>query len=193
MTSTKTIVVSVHVGEDDVLSKARCDSIQVELDGIVGDRHRGFTREAWDSGDKQPAGVVRRNERHWTAVSVEELADITAQMKLQEPLTATCLGANLCLQGVPGLSKLPRGTLLKFSSGAVLMVEEYNPPCSDMGQTLAQTYTTVSGEAVDDTAFSQAAKFLRGVVGIVEVAGNIRPGDEVTVEPERLPKWLREP
>jgi MOSC domain-containing protein YiiM len=192
MSSTKAIVVSVHVGEADTLSKSSCDTIQVELDGIVGDRHRGFTRETWDSGDKQPAGVVRRNERHWSAVSVEELADIAAQMDLQEPLTPTCLGANLCLQGVPGLSKLPRGTLLKFPSGAVLMVEEYNPPCSDMGQKLAQIHSSVSGEPVADTAFSQAAKFLRGVVGIVEVAGSIRPGDEVVVEHERLPKWLRE-
>jgi MOSC domain-containing protein YiiM len=192
MTAIKATVVSVHVGEVDSLSKASCDSIRVELDGIVGDRHRGFTRETWESGDKQPAGVVRRNERHWTAVSVEELADIAAQMDLQEPITPTFLGANLCLQGVPGLSKLPRGTLLKFPSGVVLMVEEYNPPCSDMGAKLAQTHTTESGAAIADTAFSQAAKFLRGVVGIVEVAGGICPGDEVIIEPERLPKWLRE-
>jgi hypothetical protein len=42
------------------------------------------------------------------------------------------------------------------------------------------------------TAFSGAAKFQRGVVGVVEVAGTIRSGDAVFVEAEQLPKWLRD-
>ena len=112
-------------------------------------------------------------------------------MDLAEPLLATSLGANLCLEGVPELSRLSRGTVLKFSSGVELMVEEYNPPCSDMGEKLASMHTSNSGEVIADNAFSQAAKFLRGVVGVVEVAGVINVGDEVVVEPERLPKWLR--
>jgi hypothetical protein len=68
-------VVSVHAGSNEDLSKEMHDMIQVELDGIVGDRHRSFQREAWQ-GDKQPAGTIRRNERQWSAVSVEELAAI---------------------------------------------------------------------------------------------------------------------
>ncbi|MDJ0879904.1 MAG: hypothetical protein QNI86_14895 [Halieaceae bacterium] len=190
MTSTGKVV-SVHVGAEDVLGKEPRDSIALALDGIVGDRHRGLEREAWESGDKQPPGTLRRNERHWSAVSVEELAEITAEMGLAEPLRAETLGANLCLSGVPGLSLLPRGTLLEFSSGAILMVEEYNPPCSDMGAEIAANYSSTSGEPVEPTAFSQAAKFLRGVVGIVEVAGSISVGDTVTAVPEQLPKWLR--
>ena len=183
-------VVSVYAGAADSLSKEARASIEVDLDGIVGDRHRGLSRQNWE-GDKQPEGTVRRNERHWSAVSVEELALIQQTMNLAQPLLAASLGANFCLQGVPDLSRLARGTLLKFSSGVVLMVEEYNPPCSDMGKKLAQMHTSKSGEPIADNAFSQAAKFLRGIVGVVEVAGVIKASDDVIVEPERLPKWLR--
>ena len=67
------------------------------------------------------------------------------------------------------------------------MVEEYNPPCTDMGEKLAGMHTRKSAEPIADTAFSQAGKFSRGVVGIVEVAGAISVDDVVRVEPEFLP------
>ncbi|MCP5093151.1 MAG: molybdenum cofactor sulfurase, partial [Gammaproteobacteria bacterium] len=102
----------------------------------------------------------------------------------------TTLGANLCLQGIRELSRLPKGTLLTFPSGAVLQVEEYNPPCRDMGKRLAAKPTTGSGEPLSSTAFSKAAKPTRGVVGVVEVAGTINAGDEVTIELYETPSWL---
>jgi len=180
---------SVHAGSNEDLSKDEHPTIQIELDGVVGDRHQSQDRPTWP-GDKQPEGTVRRNERQWSAVSVEELADIQDAMDLSEPLMAACLGANLCLSGLKELSRLPKGTLLKFPSGAELMVEEYNPPCHDMGKRLASKYTTRSGEPLLSTAFSKAAKLTRGVVGVVEVAGTISAGDEVTVELYETPAWL---
>jgi MOSC domain-containing protein YiiM len=178
------------MGVPDTLSKEPVDAIELALDGIVGDRHRGIARAYWDD-EEHGDNNERRNERQWSGVSREELAQIGEAMDLAEPLTAASLGANLCFEGVPELSRLSRGTLLKLSSGVELMVEEYNPPCFEMGEKIAETYTTRSGEPLSVNAFSQAAKFLRGIVGVVQVAGSIRVGDEVTVVPERLPKWLR--
>jgi MOSC domain-containing protein YiiM len=182
-------VISVHAGSNDDLSKEEHPAIQVKLDGVVGDRHQSYERSAW-KGDKQPQGTIRRNERQWSAVSVEELAEIQDAMDLTESLTASCLGANLCLAGLAELSRLPKGTLLKFPSGAELQVEEFNPPCHDMGKKLASMYTTRSGDALSSTAFSKAAKLNRGVVGVVEVAGTISTGDEVSVEIYATPTWL---
>ena len=182
-------VVSVHAGGSDQLSKNEQSSIIVELDGVVGDRHRSYSRETW-AGDKQPKGTVRRNERQWSAVSVEELAEIQEAMDLTEPLTATALGANLCLEGVKELSRLPKGTILRFPTGAELMVAEYNPPCLDMGTKLAETMQTRSGTPLENTTFSKASKWLRGVVGVVEVAGIINPGDEVEIILYEHPSWL---
>ena len=190
MSSQQGRVVSVHVGSEGTLTKELRESIRFELDGIVGDRHRGISRECWEQ-DKQPESSSRRNERMWSAVSVEELAEISEKLGLVQPLSPASLGANICLEGVEQLSRLPRGTLLCFASGAVLMVEEYNPPCQDMGEAIAQSYTTLSGTQLEQGVFSDAAKFSRGIVGIVEVAGEITAGDSVTVVRESLPKWLR--
>jgi len=182
-------VVSVHAGDNADLSKEERGSITVEFDGIVGDRHRSPTRRCW-AGDKQPEGTLRRNERHWTAVSVEELAEITADMDLTEPLSAAEVGANLCIAGIAQLSRLSKGTVLRFPSGAELVVVEYNPPCHDMGKQLATTRTTNSGEPLASTAFSKAAKLRRGVLGIVDVPGTISAGETVEVELYEHPSWL---
>ncbi len=182
-------VVSVHAGSDDDSGQEKSSTVQVELDGIVGDHHQSFERSAF-KGDKQPEGTIRRNERQWSAVSVEELNEIKAIMDLSEPLTAASLGANLCLSGVKELSRLPKGTLLKFPSGVELIVEENNPPCHYMGKKVASMYTSNSGEPLSSTAFSKASKLIRGVVGVVEVAGTISAGDEVTIELYETPAWL---
>ena len=182
-------VVSVHVGGKPELHKDEQETIEIELDGIVGDRHRSYKRGTW-AGDKQPEGTVRRNERQWSAVSLEELQSISAAMGLADPLTASFVGANLCFEGIPELSRLPKGTLLKFPSGAELIVEEYNHPCHDMGTAIAENFRTDSGEALSSTAFSKAAKLTRGVVGVVEVAGKISTGDVVIVEIYQTPSWL---
>lgn len=183
-------VVSVHVGSSGDLAKQRQPEIQFALDGIVGDRHQSFERKTWP-GDKQPAGTLRRNERQWSAVSIEELAAIQVAMELAQPLSAADLGANLCLAGIASFSSLPRGSVLKFPSGAELIVEEYNPPCLDMAKSLVTKYATLSGRPLSAAAFSQAAKLHRGVVGVVEVAGIIREGDEVLVEAYESPRWLQ--
>ena len=182
-------IVSVHAGLNDDMSKDERASIQAELDGIVGDAHRSICRSCW-SGDKQHGGTIRRNERQWSAVSIEELSEITEAMDLTDSLTPTELGANLCISGVAQLSRLPKGTVLKFPSGAELVVVEYNPPCHDMGKRLAGTHATRSGKALESTAFSKAAKLMRGVVGVVDVAGEICAGDEVVVEVYETPSWL---
>ncbi len=190
---TKGSVVSVHVGSSGTLDKAANPAIEVALDGIVGDRHRGTTRAAWASNDKQVGGTVRRNERQWSAIAHEDLESITEAMDLAQPLTATSVAVNLCIAGIPDFSRLPRGTTLVFSSGVVLMVEEYNPPCGDQSLHVAERCVTTSGEAPQPGSFSNAAKFCRGLVGVVEVPGMITVGDTVTVESEVLPKWLRVP
>lgn len=183
-------VVSVHSGSDSGLEKPHQPSIELELDGVVGDRHRGQSRKTW-AGDKQGRGTVRRNERLWSAVSNEELHEMTEAMDLRNPLLPSTLAANLCVTGVKQFSRLPKGTILKFPSGAELMVEEFNPPCHDMGKRLAATLETNSGKALSTTAFSSAARLSRGLVGVVEVPGEIFPGDKIEIIVHETPSWLR--
>ncbi len=181
MSTAEARVVSVHSGDHDDLHKDAFDRVEVELDGFPGDKHQGFTRVCW-KGDKNPEGTVRRNERQWSGVSTEELDVITRRMELTRPLDASTLGANLCIQGIPEFSQLPGGTRLVFPSGAVLVVEETNPPCADMGEEIEAAYTTMAGDPADGRFFPKHSIGLRGVVGVVDVAGVIRPGDRLTLE-----------
>lgn len=179
---------SLHVGIDHGVIRD-VESIQMALDGVVGDRYQSYTRKCWKV-DKQPKGTQRRNERQWSAMSCEELDEISAAMNLAEPLDGNAASVNLVLAGIPKLSALPKGTLLTFPSGAELTVVEYNPPCREQGMRVAERFTTKDGESPPRTAFPKAAKLKRGVVGVVDVAGEIRVGDDVTVSIYEPPAWL---
>jgi MOSC domain-containing protein YiiM len=174
-------LVSLHTGNNKDLSKDACQSIQAELDGLVGDKHRGQSREAY-AGDDEPPGTIRRNERQWSGVSVEELAVIQERLDLESPLSPSTLGANICIEGIPDFSDLPKGTKLVFPSGAVLLVEENNPPCVDMGEQVASKYNTKSGRTLTRDEFLRPAVGRRGVVGVVDVPGEIVAGDQVLVK-----------
>ena len=173
-------IVSVHLGNNEDLSKQQRQSISAEIGGFAGDKHQGHRRECWD-GEWEPKGTIRRNERHWSGISVEELAHITEQLELTESLSATTVGANLCIEGIDEFSHLPKGTKLLFPSGAVLLVEEYNPPCADMGARIAATYSSRSGQPLNGQSWLRPAAGRRGVVGVIDVPGEIRAGDEVEI------------
>lgn len=191
MTSMQGRVISVFLGAPGVLSKAEQAELEFALDGIVGDRHRGLSRRAWDLTDKQPGGTERRNERQWSAVAQEDLNRVSETLSLGTPLTAGDVAVNLTIADVPTFSRLPRGTTLTFEGGVVLMVEEYNPPCSRMSHYIAEGHKASTGKKLGDSDFIEAAKFCRGLVGVVEVPGLVSVGEHVTVAAEMLPKWLR--
>ena len=185
-------VKSVFLGiQGERLVKQERGFLQAEMDGFLGDRHASFQRKAWNAGDKQRKGTIRRNERHWSAVSQAELEFMSREMDLSEVLNAGSIGANLCFAGLPSFSLIPKGSTFKFPSGAELLVEEYNPPCLDMGKELASKYLTNSGKPIHDTAFAKAAQYSRGLVGVVEVPGLIKVGDEIEVFIYKPPDWMQ--
>ena len=127
-------VASLFLGATGTLSKEAQSSLKFAFDGIVGDRHRGLTRRAWEQTDKQPGGTERRNERQWSVVAQEDLDQVSQALGLVKSLSAGDVAVNLSISGIPDFSRLPRGTIFTFENGVVLMVEEYNPPCSRMSK-----------------------------------------------------------
>ena len=181
---------SVHTGSNNNLGTIEEAYIDIELEGIINDPHRGYTRETW-VGDKQEKGTTRRNERQWSAVSIEEIETIETCMNLKNAINASSLGANLCFSGIPNLSALPKGSILKFPSGVELIVEEYNPPCLAMGKKIAAEHKDNDNQSIDNTLFSKMAKLNRGIVGVIETTGRINQGDEVTVITYEEPSWKK--
>jgi len=176
---------------EEELIKRSVKQLEFRLDGVIGDRHAGFERVTWEGDDKQVANTLRRNERQWSAVSSEELDEISEKMNLRVPLNAGDIGANFCVSGTNNFSKLPKGTIFKFDSGVELIVEEYNPPCLGMSKNLAQNILDKNGNVLDETLFLQVAKYLRGLVGVVEVPGMIHKNDDFLIIPYTSPRWAK--
>ena len=170
-------VVAVYVGDrPDVLKSAR-DSIEFNLEGIVGDRHAGFTKKAGVRDKKPiPKGAMVRNWRQWSAVSIEEM-NIIAQNLGVEELDSGLIGANFALSGIERFSQLPRGSMLWFPQDAILVVEETNEPCTTAGEGIQTAYAEIKPED-----FPKAAIGIRGLVGIVHRSGTVRAGDIVRVQ-----------
>ena len=160
--------------------------------GVRGDSHAG-ARLA-DVREKEltlfglPKGIEIANQREFSAVSVEELAQITDAMHLPSPIPSGCLGENLVLSGVPRLTELPTGTMLFFKKNerqlrtAVLVVWRENMPCQAPGEVIQQLFPGVPDLA---GLFPKAAIGKRGIVGSIYASGNIHAGDTVIVKVPR--------
>jgi hypothetical protein len=145
--------------------------------GVVGDRHEGLTRPAGPREPWYPRSTPMRNERQLSILGAEELAEIAAALALPH-LDPAWIGANLCLSGIPELTRLPPRTLLHFPSGAALRVDGDNAPCRKSGAALMRH---VDNRPDLQFSFVKAAKGRRGLVAWVEREGVVRAGDEVTV------------
>jgi hypothetical protein len=146
--------------------------------GFEADRHAGeFVRMRNQS--------IVENERQWSAVSSEEVAELCAELGVPAFAQGE-LGENLRLGGVR-LADVPPGTIIEFPSGARLKVGGPNDPCVNAAAELAQTYGPVVGRN-----FVQRAYGRRGVVGTVLSAGLVRTGDSVRLLlPEPAPQTPR--
>ena len=147
-------------------------ALTVDLQGIPGDRHYGFTRPAGARERWYPSGMEMRSGRQISIVSAEELAAIAARMDLPR-IAPGWIGANILIRSVPDFTSLPWGTRLFFEGGAVLVNEGVNAPYRFAGAGIAAHYPERSGL---DLLFPRVAKNLRGIVASVERAGGIAPG-----------------
>ena len=158
--------------------------ITLDWQGVVGDSHAGQTRRADVRVPHYPRGSEIRNERQVTVVAADELAATAETLELPE-IRPEWLGANMVLAGIPHLTLLPPATRLIFASGAALVVDWENQPCTGPGRVIAQQYH-------DDTLtsrFVKAALQKRGFTAWVERTGAIAVGDAVTVVIPPQPRW----
>ena len=157
-------------------------AVDLAWEGIVGDGHAGLTRTADVRIPHYPRGSVVRNERQVTVVAADQLADVATTLALPE-IRPEWLGANMMLQGIPHLTLLPPATRLIFASGAALVVDWENQPCTGPGGVIAQHY----GDPRLRARFVKAALEKRGFTAWVERTGPVQVGDavQVVVPPQR--------
>jgi hypothetical protein len=157
-------------------------ALQVDLQGIPGGRHYGFTRKAGAREAWYERGMEMRSGRQLSIVSLEDLAEIARRMDLPciEP---GWIGANVLVCGIPEFSRLPWGARLFCGDGAVLVNEGDNAPCRFAGAEIGRNFPE---RARLDILFPKAAIFLRGIVATVESAGTIAPGALKVKIPEQI-------
>lgn len=170
-------VVRVYATTDpEEFRTSREPALRLGFEGIAGDRHGGFTRRSSPREPWYPRGTEMCNERQISILSVTELAEVARAMDLPE-IEAGWIGANVLLEGIPRLTRIPPRTRLVFAGGAVLRVDGDNAPCRISGRAIAERFPERDGL---DLQFALVARGKRGLVGYVERPGVIRPGEEVT-------------
>ncbi len=165
------------VVEGSAVGSTPRDALVLTYAGIAGDRHEGLVRPA---GAREPwyrRGTPMRNERQVSIVGAEELTQVAAELNIDR-LDPAWIGANLCLSGIPNLTRLPPRTLLIFPSGATLRIDGDNDPCRKSG---AAIMAHIPDRPDLQFGFVKAAKDRRGLVAWVEREGIVRAGDEVQV------------
>lgn len=155
------------------------DVLTLGFAGIPGDRHAGLTMPAGVRQKHVPKGTVLRNARQLSLVSLEELGDLARELKLSH-LDYRWLGANVCVSDVDDFTSLTPSTRLVFESGAIVVVDSDNEPCTKAGRAIVAAAQCADSVAQD---FVKAARRKRGLVGWVEREGQVRVGDRVTVVP----------
>lgn len=151
--------------------------LALKLEGIAGDVHFGFTRLSGGREPWHPRRTEIRNDRQVTLVCAAELAKIAANLNVEQVLPEW-VGANLVVEGVDRLTKLPRGTRLLFASGAALYLNGENKPCRSAGAEVAAHFSHRTSLAYE---FVKAARSLRGQIATVERAGDVCTGDIIKV------------
>jgi len=171
-------VQALYLGDNKGLEKTPCPTLEFTLEGITGDKHAGFTKKADARNPEYKRGTMMRNDRQWSAVAPDELAEAARLMGI-DCIDPAWVGANLAFDGIPNFTLLPKGTKLIFPSGAVLVVEAENMPCVGPGVVIASKYPE---HKLTPQRFPKAAMHKRGLVGVIERAGVVHVGDPVTVE-----------
>lgn len=170
------VLEAISITPKDIPSQ-ELDEVDVQWEGLSGDKHFGLTKKAGGKQAPYPKGSEVRNTRQISIVSAEELAEVAQAMGLPR-IEAAWVGGNLLVSGIPNLTQLPSGSRLYFEGGVGVVIEGANLPCTTAGGSLAAQYPD---RAEITTAFPKKAIGKRGLVGWVERPGTIRKGEKVTV------------
>ena len=169
------VVRAVHIWPPDEPAPVAVGELVLDWGGPVGDRHHGETMLS--NVRQKPVferGTVIRNHRQLSLVDSGELAQIAAALGI-DALGPGTIADNICSDGIPDLTALPRMTRMVFPGGAVIMLGGENLPCAIAGALVEQVHGTAP------SAFPKAAMHLRGVTAWVEHPGTVRPGDSITL------------
>ncbi|APE44217.1 sulfurase [Sulfitobacter alexandrii] len=162
------------------------ERVRATYAGFEGDFHAGLTRPSCVRVKAQyPQGTEIRNTRQLSILSAEELAQIAADIGLEE-LDPRLLGASIVLQGIPDFTHIPPASRLQSESGTTLTVDMLNGPCNLPAREIEKE---AEGHG---KGFKAAAMGKRGVTAWVEREGNLAVGDRLRLHVPGQRPWAPE-
>jgi len=165
------------VNQAGTIASFPVETLDITLDGPVGDRHYGTVKGSDSRTPWYTRGTPIRNYRQVSIVSQEELDETASKMGIPRILPEW-LGANILLSGIPRLTKLPPSARLFFGESCVVANNGENLPCHLPAAIIQENYPDIPDLAA---AFPKDGLHLRGIVGWVEREGIVRVGDPCRV------------
>lgn len=151
--------------------------------GPEGDAHAGLVRPSCSRVTAQyPKGTVIRNTRQFSVLSAEDLAEIAARMGVAA-LDPALVGATMVVEGIPDFSHVPPGSRLQGASGATLVVDIENRPCTLPARPIEGRHPGYGAK------FKAAAQGRRGITAWVEREGVFALGDSIRLHVPDQPVW----
>jgi MOSC domain-containing protein YiiM len=169
-------VAAVHRSSVHKFSKAPQPVIELLAGiGVAGDAHAGVTVQ---HRSRVAADPTQPNLRQVHLIHAELHKELQAQGFRVGPGD---LGENITTAGLDLLG-LPRGTHLRLGAQAVVEVTGLRNPCAQLNNFQPGLLPAVLGRDEQGHLIRKA-----GVMGIVLVGGEVRPGDRIQVELPPLP------
>jgi MOSC domain-containing protein YiiM len=164
-------VTTVSCNPEHTFSKPNQASIRLLAgQGVEGDAHLGETVKHRSRVKRDPNQPNRRQVH----LIHEELFDELRSAGFV--VAAGQLGENVTTRGVDLLA-LPTGTRLHLGTSAIVEVTGLRNPCSQIDDFQAGLLKAVLSHDEQDNLIRKA-----GIMSIVLVGGEVRPGDGITVE-----------
>ncbi|MBD0381361.1 MOSC domain-containing protein [Paenibacillus sp. WST5] len=165
------IVKAVSLSGSHIFSKLNQDHIQLLAGlGVLGDAHMGETVKHRSRVAQDP---TQPNLRQVHLIH-DELHDELGAAGFK--VLAGQMGENITTHGVDLLG-LPRGTRLHIGAAAVIEVTGLRNPCPQLDRFQTGLKSALLDEDVNGNVIRKA-----GIMGIVLVSGEIRPGDPIRIE-----------
>ena len=172
------------VDRDAKLESDPLTQIMARFDGPEGEAHGGLTRPSCSRVLGQyPRHTPIRNTRQFAVVSAEELAAIATEMGL-DSLDPALVGATMVIAGIPDFSRLPPSSRLQADSGATLVVDMENRPCTLPARPIEYRHPGYGAK------FKPAAKHRRGITAWVEREGLLQVGASIRLHIPDQRAWL---
>jgi MOSC domain-containing protein YiiM len=171
MTDTGPVVTAVHSSPTHTLAKPAQPAITLAAGlGVDGDAHQGVTVKHRSRVARDPSQPNLRQVHLIHAELHDELAGRGM------PVAPGQMGENVTTRGLDLLA-LPTGTRLRLGADAVVEVTGLRNPCTQLDGIHDGLMAAVVGRDASGEVVRRA-----GIMGVVLVGGEVRPGDRVAVE-----------